>query len=181
MATHVSEARLLEFLEGKGGADRAHVESCARCGARLAEARSGLALARDADMPEPSPFYWESLRRQVNGRLDASSERIPLWQRRRLGFVLAAAAAIAAIATLLPVAAPPPDARPERPLPAWSALPPAEDDPGLDVLRALGPAVAEVAPAACAGMAECVVQLSEEESEALAERLRGELAAGKDL
>ena len=179
MATHVPEPRLLEFLEGKGGADRAHVESCALCGARLSEARAGLALARDADMPEPSPFYWESLRRQVNSRLDASSERVPLWRSWRLGSVLAAAAVIAAIATFLPVAAPPPHA--ERPLPAWSALPPADDDPGLDVLKAMGPEVAEVAPAACAGMTECMVELSDEESQALAEHLRGELAAGKDL
>ena len=181
MATHVPEPRLLEVLEGKDGADRVHVESCTLCGARLAEARLGLALAVGADMPEPSPLYWESLRRQVDRRLDEPSERLPVWRGWRLGSVLAAAAAIAVIVTFVPIAAPPPDTLPERPLPAWSALPPAEDDPGLDVLRALAPAVAEVVPAAaCAGMAECVVELSDEESQALAERLRGELA-GKDL
>ena len=182
MGTHVSEASLLEVLEGQDGADRVHVDSCARCGARLAEARAGLALASAADMPEPSPLYWDALRRQVGRRLDEPAERVARWQPWRVGSVLAAAAAVAAIATWLPVGGPPPRAQPEQPLPAWSALPPAEDDAGLEVLEALAPAVAEVVPVAgCAGMAECVVDLTDEESQALADRLRSELSQGKAL
>jgi len=181
MVSHVPEQRLLDVLEGRGGADRAHVDACAQCQARLAEAQAGLALAVGADVPEPSPLYWESLRRQVSRRVDEEGERRPaFWRRISLGPALAAAAVLAAIVIFLPVAGRQP--RPERPLPAWSALPPAEEDEGLDVLRAVAPAVADASvPGVCGGVAECVVDLSDEESQVLADHLRREIGQGMDL
>jgi hypothetical protein len=184
MAGHVPEQRLLDVLEGTGVAARAHVEACAQCRARLAEAQAGLALAAGAEVPEPSPLYWESLRRQVSRRVDEQGARLPaFWRRISLGPALAAAAAVlVGIVTLLPVAGRLPSPLPERPLPAWSALPPADEDEGLDVLRAVAPTVAEASPpAACVGVAECVADLSDEESQVLAERLRQEIAQGKRL
>jgi len=183
MAGHVPEHRLLDVLEGRGASDRAHVEACAQCRARLAEAQAGLALAAGAEVPEPSPLYWESLRRQVSRRLDEESGRRPaFWRRISLGPVLAAAAVLAGIVTFLPLAGRPPAPLPPPQLPAWSALPPAEEDEGLEVLRAVAPAVADASvPAACAGVAECLVDLSDEESQVLADRLRREIGHGKDL
>jgi len=181
--SHVPESRLLDVLEGRGGTDQAHVDACAQCRTRLAEVQAGLALAAGAEVPEPSPLYWESLRRQVSRRLDEEGERRPaLWRRISLGPTLAAAAVLAGIVTFLPLAGRQPAPVPERPLPAWSALPPAEEDEGLDVLRAVAPAVADASlPAACGGVAECVVDLSDEESQVLADRLRREIGHGTDL
>ena len=181
--SHVPEQRLLDVLEGRGQTDQAHVEACAQCRARLSEARAGLALAAGAEVPEPSPLYWKSLRGQVSRRLDEERERRPaFWRRISLGPALAAAAVLAGIVTFLPVAGRHPAPPPERPLPAWSALPPAEEDEGLDVLRAVAPAVADASvPAACAGVAECVIDLSDEESQVLADRLRREIGHGTDL
>jgi hypothetical protein len=183
MVSHVPEQRLLDVLEGRGAADRAHTDACPHCRARLAEAQAGLALAAGAEVPEPSPPYWESLRRQVSRRVDEESRRRPAFRRRiALGPALAAAAVLAGIVTFLPVAGRHPAPRPERPLPAWSALPPAEEDEGLDVLRAVARAVADASvPAACGGVAECVIDLSDEESQALADRLRREIGPGTDL
>ena len=84
--SHVPEPRLLDVLEGRGATDRAHVDACAQCRARLAEAQAGLALAAGAEVPEPSPVYWESLRGQVSRRVDEESERRPaFWRRVSLG------------------------------------------------------------------------------------------------
>jgi hypothetical protein len=182
MGAHVPDGRLLEVLEGAGAADRPHVEACPQCQSRLAEAREGLALARDAEMPEPSPLYWESLRRQVSRAVEREGQHRPAFWRVWLGPALAAAAVLAGIVTFLPRTDPRPEPRPERTLPAWSALPPAEEDPGLDVLRAVAPAVADAAlPAACSVVNECVADLSDEESRALAEGLRREIGGEQDL
>jgi hypothetical protein len=183
MASHVPEQRLLDVLEGRGAADRAHVDACGQCRTRLAEAQAGLALAVGAEVPEPSPLYWEALRRQVSRRVDEESERRPaFWRRLWLGPALAAAAAVAGIVTFLPVAGHHPAPLPEKPLPAWSALPPAEEDEGLDVLRAVAPAVADApAPTGCGSVAECVIDLSDEESQVLADNLRREIGRGTDL
>ena len=184
MAIHVSEERLLDVMEGTAADDRAHVEACPQCRARLAEAQDGLALATGVEVPEPSPLYWESLRRKVSRRLDEGDTRRPVW-RRFGGPALAAAAVLLAVATFLPVARREPapmTSTPERPLPAWSALPPADEDEGLDVLRAVAPAVVDATPApGCSGVADCVAALSDEESQILAERLQQEIGQGKSL
>jgi len=187
MAIHVSEEKLLDVMEGAAAGDRAHVEACPQCRARVAEAQAGLALATGVEVPEPSPLYWESLRRQVSRRLHEEEDegtRRPVW-RLFAGPALAAAAVLLAVATFLPVASrqpAPPTSAPERPLPAWSALPPADEDEGLEVLRAVAPAVADATPApGCSGVADCVATLSDEESQILAEQLRQEIGQGKSL
>ena len=183
MGSHVPEQRLLDVMEGTGADDRAHVEACPHCRTRLAEARAGMALAAGAKMPEPLPLYWEALRRQVRRRLDEETVPRPaLWRRIPLVPAVAAAAVLAAIVTVRPSAVHQAVPAPEPRLPAWSALPPAEEDEGLDVLRAVAPAVVDASPpAGCAGMAECETDLSDEESRILTERLRQEIGHGRAI
>ncbi len=183
MVSHVPDERLLDVMEGRGAGERAHVEACPQCRARLAEAQAGRELASGAGMPEPLPLYWESLRRQVRRRLDEEAASRPAsWRRVWLGPALAAAAVLVGIVTFLPKPTHHPTPAPERHLPAWSALPPADEDEGLDVLRAVAPVVADAAPSAvCSSVAECVAALSDEESQTLTDRLREEIDAGKKL
>jgi hypothetical protein len=183
MVSHVPDERLVDVMEGRGAADRVHVEGCPRCRTRLAGAQAGLELADGAAMPEPLPLYWESLRRQLRRRLDEEAAGRPaFWRRVWLGPALAAAAVVVGIVTFFPRATHQPTPSPERRLPAWSALPPADEDEGLDLLRAVAPAVADAAPSAvCGGVAECVAALSDEESQALTERLREAIELGKKL
>ena len=71
---HPTDAVLLDVLDGVAeGQARRHVAACAECAARVEEARQGLALARQADVPEPSPLYWEDFRSQV-GRRDGTDD-----------------------------------------------------------------------------------------------------------
>src|SRR5262245_15029492 len=184
MRTHLGEEALIDLLEGVADRDaRAHSESCAHCRARLEQAAAGLELAREADVPEPSPLFWESFRRQVDRRIQAG-DPAPAFRpfgMGRLGPWLAAAAAVVvAVAVLLPRAhAPAPAPSHDALLPAWSALPPADQDPGLDLLAAVVPGNTGLGPLAeCQGLGDCLTEastLSDEESAALADALRHEL------
>lgn len=178
---HLGEDALVDLMDGVASAEaRGHAASCLHCRARLEQAASGLELAREADIPEPSPLFWQSFRGQVDVRI-ASGDPAPVWKRFAAGPWLAAAAAVlVAVAVLLPRApAPVPLAPPAAGLPAWSALPPADEDPGLDLLAAVVPGSGGLGPLAeCQGLGDCMTEaaaLSEEETAVLTEALRREL------
>jgi hypothetical protein len=176
MWRHVSDAELMDVVEGGASAGGSrHVLDCPECAARVEQARAGLVLAREAKVPEPSPLYWESFGRQLGSRISSGAAE-PAWMRRGFAPALALAAClVVALGIALPtsrVAAP----RAASPLPAWSALPPAEEDEGLEVLQAMSLGE-EPSPLCQQGATECVEGLSEDESLALADALRQELAA----
>jgi hypothetical protein len=171
MSRHLSDESLLRLAQGGDAEeDRAHVLACARCAERVEEARAGLLLARRADVPEPSPLYWEAMRLRIGQRIAEAPRRSPGWAW--LAPVLVAAAAILVVALTTgrahaPAALPPPT------LPAWSALPPAEDDASLAVLE--GVAIADVDLGTLdegRGVSAFLAGLSDEEYRALADSLR---------
>jgi hypothetical protein len=167
---HLSDESLMDALDGApGGAAARHLASCAACAARLAEARQGLALTRGAFVPEPPALYWQSFPRQVAARLEAAGPSGRPW-RGWLWPALATATALVAAVLFVPRPVPEPSPSPPRTLAAWSALPPADQDPALPALQALGP---DLDPALeCGGVAECVTELSDEESQDLVQLLR---------
>jgi hypothetical protein len=154
--------------------DQAHVDACSTCASQLDEARAGLALALRAEVPEPSPLYWESLRRSVGRRIADEPRR---GQRWRWLLPLATATAVAALALSVGHAPRHPATPVTRAgvVPAWSALPPAERDEALTVLEGL--AVADTSLASWdegRGLGSFLAGLTDEESQALAESLRRE-------
>jgi hypothetical protein len=130
------------------------------------EARGGLALAAGADAPEPSPLFWDAFRGRVASAIatEARPRRIP-------GFLAPAlaAAAMVAVVVLLPRDPGSPVATP-FPRAASSVRPPVEEvvDASAEELG-------------CNDVAACVVNLTDEESKALADALRAELAQIGDL
>jgi hypothetical protein len=182
MWTHASEAALMDVLDGTAGDGvLSHVQSCARCRARVDEARGGLAWTEQVTVPEPVASYWEVFRRHVARRIaeaPAPPSRRPIWAA-----AAAAATVVAAVLTVMPGAvAPPSDLTVARSLPAWSPLPPADEDPALPLLEEAAPAVAaSAASLECGDVAECVTSLTDEESGALADALRQQLEAGRSL
>jgi hypothetical protein len=174
MRTHLTDDVLMDLCEGTAGPEaRAHAEACDECRARVAEAAEGLVLAHRAGVPEPSPLYWPALRRNVGQRIDAAG------RPRRWSWVaapiLATASVIAVVAFLPSPTAPPPSPVAAARLPAWSALPPAEEDPGLPVLADVAPLMGDaVVAVSCQDVARCLSALDEEESGQLAEALRRE-------
>ncbi len=177
MTGHLSEERLLDALEsGPDTAELAHIETCEKCGALVDEARSGMALAREADVPPPSPFYWEAFRRQVGDRIGA--EERPLWR----AWLLPLAAVTAALAFAIPFLqgrAPEPPAGGAPVLPAWSALPPADEDEGLAVLKGLGVAETDLAAVGeVSGLDGVLGEVSEDEEDAFTDLLRRRIKEG---
>ena len=169
---HVSDEELLERVEAESRDDALDAASQAA----LAEARDGLALAREAGAAEPGAEFWAGFEREVQRRLEGRARpglRVP--RNRTIGGLsgaawLAAAAALAALTALAPGRVAPPAATP------WTPLPPAEQDAGWQVLMGLGPETAALEPLSECRVEECVWDLSEGEQSALAGLLREELA-----
>lgn len=164
----------MDVLEGVEGDPAArHAADCASCAARLSEAREALALARAAVVPDPPGLFWQSFPRQVSRRIDAEPAGRP-WAAWLTGGLATAVAVGAAFVFLVR----PPVGRDDSPvpspmartLPAWTPLPAAGEEAALPVVQALGQ---ELDPALeCAAMAECLVELSDEESQDLIQALR---------
>ena len=172
MTRHLSDEQVPDLAEGLGSpAEREHVAACAACTARVEEVRGVLALARRAEVPEPSPLYWEALRRNVGRRIDEERRGPrPAWLP-----ALAATAAVVVATIALTVGRPPAPAPSASPLPAWSALPPAADDVSLEVLE--GFATADGSLGAIdegRGVGAFLAGLSDEDYRTLADSLRGQ-------
>jgi len=173
---HLSDERLLEAMEsGPDAAARAHLEACGECRALLEEAKAGLALASEAEVPEPSPFYWEAFRRQVGHRLVADERRS--WRVWLLPLAAAAAALVVALPFVM--RSPESPAGGPAPVPSWAALPPAEEDDGLAVLEGLGVVESDlVAMRDDSDLAEELGDLSDEEEAAFTDLLRRRMEEG---
>jgi hypothetical protein len=186
MWRHLSDAAVVDVIEGSAEARaRAHVAGCGPCRVRVEDAREAWGWTAHAVVPEPVPSYWDIFRRRVARALveaPAAPSRRPLWAT-----AAAASVAVIALLTVLPLHGPVvsvPAAAPTAPvLPAWSALPPADEDPGLPVLEHVVPLAAAAAPAAveCSDITECMAGLSDDESRALVDVLRQELRPGITL
>lgn len=177
MRGHIADDQWIDIVEGIAGREvRAHLESCVSCRETADEVRGGWALADEADVPEPSPLYWESFRQRVGEAI--AEESVPRPRARFAPVWLAAAATIVVALSWTPLKHRlTPGSTPANVpvIEAWSALPADEDDASLPVLVAMTEDE-DLSPAAgCADVTSCVMELSDEESEGLAETLRAEL------
>ena len=61
---HLTDRDLVDALDGRlPPAVAAHVRECATCRERIADFAETLVQARGADVPEPSPLFWDHLSR----------------------------------------------------------------------------------------------------------------------
>jgi hypothetical protein len=73
---HLSPDELLDLAEGtRADASAGHLTQCAACREQLADLRATLALAMTADVPEPSPLFWDHLSARV--RRSVAAEDMP--------------------------------------------------------------------------------------------------------
>jgi hypothetical protein len=100
---HLDETQLLDALDGgPDEAAAAHIASCASCAGRVGELHFVLQSMRAsgaADVPEPSPLFWEHFPARVSRAIDAKPER-PAWFGA-YGWLWGSAAAVAVMLVLL--------------------------------------------------------------------------------
>jgi hypothetical protein len=178
--SHLNDETFADALLGRAE-PRAleHLRECGACAERLAEAEAGLAAARRDVMPEPPPLYWEALRRNVARRV-AEEPGAP----SRLGWLVPLAAAAALTAVVIartPLRTPAPFASPRAAiaLPAWSALPPLEDDDAVPLLEGALVSAGAGSWDEGGGVEAYLAGLSEDESSAVAEALVRSARRGK--
>ena len=178
--SHLNDETFADALLGRAE-PRAleHLSECEACAERLAEAEAGLAAARRDVMPEPPPLYWEALRRNVARRV-AEERGAP----SRLGWLLPLAAAAVLTAVVIartPLRAPAPVTSPSAAiaLPAWSALPPLEDDEAVPLLEGALVSAGASGWDEGGGVEAYLAGLSDDESSAVAEALARSARRGK--
>jgi hypothetical protein len=171
MFGHLSEETLMDVVDGTA-APRAleHVEACLTCRTRVSEVAEVSGLAEASEVPEPSPFYWETFRQQVDRRIQGEGRR--RWIAVRFLVPLAAAAGL--VVALMWSPSPLPSRPAASVLPAWSALPPADDDPDFEVLKAVAGNSDLASSYERANVQELLSDLSDEESQDLADRLKAD-------
>ena len=138
---HLTPEELLDLAEGSRPLSSApHLAACAACRQQLGELRDVMATL-DADVPEPSPLFWEHFSTRVREAVAADAAPAPSWfgvGRWSWGLAAAMSVVVVVIAVSLTVRTPPagthmPPAVAETPSgDAGSAA--AVDDPSFSLL-----------------------------------------------
>jgi hypothetical protein len=102
--THLTPAEFIDLLDGRLPKERArHAEACEMCGALVESLRSALLESAAADVPEPSPIFWERFSDRVREGIDDGTPRNvpwPEWLHLRPRSMIAAAAGVAIVLTI---------------------------------------------------------------------------------
>jgi predicted anti-sigma-YlaC factor YlaD len=103
--THLTDVELVDLLDGALPSPRErHLDECDGCRAIATRMRAAFALAKDVEMPEPSPLFWEHFSARVHeGVRGAEASQTARWFGWAQG-ATAKWAMSAALLTLLVVA-----------------------------------------------------------------------------
>jgi hypothetical protein len=178
MRAHLTEESLIDALDGTAGkASRDHLRECGACAERLRGLEEALGVAREAEVPEPSPLFWAAFRRQLGrrvGRPQASPWRFAFWP----SLLATAALLLAALGVLS--SGPRETAAPGSASAPWTALPPLAEDAAIPALEgALASLDDDLPLAQCGDMTACLAGLSDDERRLLAESVARELSGRK--
>lgn len=175
---HLDDEQLIDAAEGRlESAGKAHLESCDACRTEFRRLTDVLTRVAAADVPEPSPLFWDHFRARVTAALDPAES--PGATPAGLGFRWLAAAASAATLALVILAAVVP--RPDAPVAgvvavedvdedtAWALVSSMADDIDYDAAHDAG-----IAPASSA-VERAALELSPAEQSALIRLLEEEM------
>jgi hypothetical protein len=104
---HLKDDELVDLAEGARPESSApHLASCEQCRRQVRDMRAMMSVAADADVPEPSPLFWDHLSARVHGTVaTAASQRRPwrdaaAWKRVLMPAWAAAVAALIIVVVL---------------------------------------------------------------------------------
>ncbi len=93
--THLSESELLDAAEARLSAERQrHAETCAACARQVEDLRDVLARTVRADVPEPSPLFWDHFSARVRDEIANETPGRWGWTSGLRPWPVAAAAAV---------------------------------------------------------------------------------------
>lgn len=85
--THLSDEQLVEAVEGTlGSVPATHASKCASCAGRVESTRRLLRDIAGAEVPEPSPLFWQGFAARVSSAIDQHGAPLngapirPVWQ-----------------------------------------------------------------------------------------------------
>lgn len=180
--THLTPNQLVDAIDGAWSSDlRSHLEACVECRQQLEALSAVLSEAKQVEVPEPSPLYWQQLSRRVNETIDAEGAvRWPAWLRWQ---VLVPLGATAMIILALIMAMPRHDRLPNAEIAVAAEPVLAETDEWLLLADLMGDFDLDMASAAGIiepGVAEqAVLELTADERLELTRLLEAELARAK--
>ena len=139
---HLDPEELVDIAEGTRAESSArHLASCEACRAQLHELRAMMAAVQDADVPEPSPLFWDHLSARISeavaeepGAPGIGGFRIVQWMLQG-GLAVAAALVLAFVIARHPSA--PPAHSPSAAATEAAVVPDQLDDPASDDSLAL--------------------------------------------
>ena len=80
---HLTADELVDLVEGVAlESDVPHLATCATCRQQLAELRATMAMSSDAEVPEPSPLFWDHFSSRVRDAVAAEGAVPASWWRR---------------------------------------------------------------------------------------------------
>jgi hypothetical protein len=79
---HLSPELLIDLAEGtRPESSAGHLAECGECRQQLADLREMMAVAVSAEMPEPSPLFWDHLSARVRTAVAEDVEHPASWTR----------------------------------------------------------------------------------------------------
>jgi hypothetical protein len=162
---HLSEAELVDLAEGTRTEFSApHLAECDACRQHIEMLRGVIAATASADVPEPSPLFWDHLSTRVHAAVEAESAHrapaviaavsgVPSWARSAAVWSgLAAAILVAMLVVRVRVPARPTNISAAADTVASSGVATAADDPALMLMAQLAggmdeDAASQLAPA----------------------------------
>jgi len=92
---HLNTDELVDIAEGtQSEATAPHLAGCEPCRAQLRELRAMMMAAKDVDVPEPSPLFWDHLSARIREGVAIEPQVRRVWWRPGLIAALGCAAAI---------------------------------------------------------------------------------------
>jgi hypothetical protein len=78
---HLKPEELVDVAEGsRAGSSVPHLAACDECRRQLAELRAMMSAARDVDVPEPPPVFWNQFSIRVREAIAAGGAPRPFWR-----------------------------------------------------------------------------------------------------
>jgi hypothetical protein len=150
--THLTDVEFVDLVDGTLAPARArHLDACETCRAKASAMRETLSRAADAEIPEPSPLFWEHFSARVQEGVRAGSVAPSGWfgwaQNATMKWAVSGALlTLLLVAVVWRASAPRPESSASGPVTTASSTGPADPDafdPDLDEAWALVRTVAD--------------------------------------